>query len=328
VGRRVWSDPRVAPLMSSFVLAADEVWRLQNDGDPECTFFRRATHGSDDVVTGSMQGIYVFAPSGEVLARRNTNDAAAVAELLDAGLAKWDELPEADRGLADPALVAPGFRWEQSYPEDGLVLRRTARDLPADGDSQGEAGGRFNRDAVWFSADEARAFLAELPEVGQRHELPDRVTQRLSCLVLVDNVGGQTVPYHPTEDTGSKLWTTVEGIDRALVSLSIHGHTGAVAKGPWLFDADNYWAPPADRRWPHSISTKVLGSATFDMETQRFVDFELLALGTRAGRTVNQARRDPAPSGVGFFCELAPKGWRVPPTFINVYDVPWVAEPE
>lgn len=328
MGRRVWSDSKVVELLPSFVLAADEVWRLQNDSDPECTFFRRSTRGSDEAVKGSMQGIYVFAPSGKLLARRNTNSAPAVAELLESGLDAWDELPEAERGLADRALVAPGFRWEHSYPEDGLVLRRTARDLPADGDPHAEAGGRFNRDAIWFSADEARAFFADGPVVGQRHALPEGVTQRFSLLALVDNVGGQTVPYHATEDVNSELWTDVVGIDGELVSLAIHGRTGADAKGPWLFAPDHNWAPPVDRAWPHSISTTALGSATYDLAAQRFVDFELLALGERAGRTVNQARRDPAAGGVGFYCELAPPTWRVPPTFIDVYDVPWVAEPE
>jgi len=328
VGRRVWSDPKVAELLPKFVPAADEVWRLQNDDDPECLFFRRMTLGSEAVSKGTLQGTYVFAPGGKLLARRNTNDPTAIAELLESALKQWESLPDSERRLADKSLVASGFRWEQSYPADGLVLRRTARDLPADGDSSAEAGGRFNRDAVWFSAQEARAFLAETPKPGQRHALPDRLTRRFSCLVLVDNVGGQTVPYHRSEDTGSELWTVVTELTDEHVVLSIHGHTGAVAKGPWLFEDGNDWKPPTDQQWPHSISTRVLGSATYNLEAERFVSFELLALGKRRGRTVNQARRDVSASGVGFVCELAPEGWRVPPTFIDVYDADWVARPE
>ena len=327
MGRRVWSDEGVAELMTSFVLAADEVWRLQNDSDPECRFFRRNVRGDESVSEGSMQGIYVFAPSGVLLARKNTNDADAVATLLRAGLDAWEALPAERRRLADRADVAAGFRWEDSYPEGGLVLRRTARDLPADGDPEAVATGRFNRDAVWFSRDEARAFVPDEPRVGARRELPAALAQRFGRLVFVDNVGGQTLPYHPTEDTGSELATEVTAVDGARVTIAITGRTGADAKGPWLFAADSDWAPPADRAWPHAIETSVRGAATYDLRAARFVTFELVALGERSGRTVNQARRSPDPSSIGFLCELAPNDWRVPPTFLEFYDAAWIERP-
>ncbi|MFT7670122.1 MAG: hypothetical protein ACI8X5_002829 [Planctomycetota bacterium] len=313
--------------MPEFVPAADEVWRLQNDGDPECIFFRRSVRGDEAKSNGTMQGTYVFAPSGKLLARRNTSNPEAIFELLKNALEAWKELPIAERQLASEDLVDPGFRWEQSCPTDGLVLRRTARDLPLDGDSSPVARGRFNREAVWFSAEEARSFLAATPVLGQRYQLPELITKRLSCLVLVDNVGGQTVPYHPSEDVNSELWSEVIGIKAGKVSITISGHSAADSKGPWLFEGDNYWKPKADKQWPHSISTNILGNATFDLDSDRFTAFELLALGERRGRTVNQARRSVEASGIGFVCELAPEGWHIAPTFINVYDVDWVGVP-
>ncbi len=328
MGRRVWSDERVAALMPRFVLAADEVWRLQNDDDPECRFFRRHVRGDETRSAGSMQGTYVFAPSGRLLASRNTNDPGQVAALLERALAAWDDLAPEERGLRDPSQVAAGFRWEASYPADGLVLRRTARDLPADGDPSATPTGRFNRDAVWFSADEARALLPADPTIGARRAWPDALTKRMSCLVLVDNVGGQTIPYHPSEDTGSRIASEVTGVDGARVTLAISGRTGADAPGPWRYDPASDWAPPADRAWPHAIATTLSGVATYDLEAQRFVAFELVALGERRGRTVNQARPSADPSPIGFLCELATADWRVPPTFIDVYDADWVARPD
>ena len=74
-----------------------------------------------------------------------------------------------------------------------------------------------------------------------------------------------------------------------------------------------------------SVFTKprVIGSATFDRAKNRFTSFELLALGKRTGRTINHARGEAAPSGIGFVCKLAPPNWRVAPTFLDTYDAAW-----
>ncbi len=56
---------------------------------------------------------------------------------------------------------------------------------------------------------------------------------------------------------------------------------------------------------------------------------ELVALGVRTGRTeFNGRRRDPGPSRIGLLFRLAPVGCRIPPGFINVYDIDWVKRPE
>lgn len=75
MGRRsVWSDERLIEVAARFVPAADEVWRLQRDDDPECRSFRIAVTGKIEPSRGSMQGIYVFSPAGHLLGRRNSND--------------------------------------------------------------------------------------------------------------------------------------------------------------------------------------------------------------------------------------------------------------
>jgi len=319
----------VRELVKQFVPATDEVWRLQNDDEPECRFFRKTVLGNEAPTRGSMQGTYVFAPSGKLLARLNSNNSDAIAELLEKAWSKWEKLPASERQLLDPDSVEPGFRFEQLYPKAGLVLRRTARDLPALGkDQKIQAGKRFNRDAIWLSADEAHSLLPKTLELGQRQQLPAQLTKRFACLVFVDNVRGQTIPYHPSEDRDSSLWAEVEAIQGTTVTIKFSGQTAAFAKGPWLFKGKTVWDPPQERQYSHSISIQVLGNATYDTAAKKFIAFELLALGTRSGRTINNGRATLDPSGVGFACELAPLGWTIPPTFIDVYDVEWASPPK
>ncbi|MFT7485827.1 MAG: hypothetical protein ACI9F9_001678 [Candidatus Paceibacteria bacterium] len=315
------------PLLEQFVLAADEVWRLQNNPGPECLFFRRAVVGVEAPYRGTLQGTYVFAASGKLLGRLNSSNPEAVASMLEIALKEWTSLPETELHLENPTDVAPGFRWEQSYPEDGLVLRRTGRDLPVVRDPAQVRAGRFNRDAVWFSAAEARSIFGQTPEQGQRQRLSADVVKRLSCLALVDNVRGQTVPYHPSEDAGSEIWSEVIGVDGDSIELRLTGHTRARAEGPWLFESGSLWEPKEGRRWPHAISTTLLGSAIYSTKLGRFTHFELLALGEREGRTINNGRRQDGEQGIGFVCELAPADWRVAPTFIDAYEAAWVTKP-
>ena len=327
MGRRsIWSDERVIALAARFVPAADEVWRLQNDDDPECRFFRRMVRGTDKPSPGTMQGTYVFAPGGQLLGRINSYSADATRKVMERALAKWKELPAEAKQLADPKVVQPQFRWEDSYPKDGLVLIRTARDLPRDHDPKAKKSVPYNRDAVWFSKAEARQWLPERLEVGAIGMGSRVIGSRLAQFVLVDNARGQTIPYHDKEVRDATVKTEIASIDGDLVKISIAVETRSAAKGPWLF-GDNYWKPGHES--PHSIATWTIGNATFDNKADHFVAFEAVGLGYHTGHTANNGRGGEAKSGpIGFVLRLAPKTWRVAPTFINVYNADWVKRPK
>ena len=310
-------------LAQQFVPAADEVWRLQNDAGAECVWFRSAVRGRPDPSAGTMQGIYVLTPGGKRLGSLNSLNPDAVLGVLTKALESWAALSPEERSVDPKVLPSPEHRWEHSCPEDGLILERFARDVGED--PSAEVLRPVNRDALWFTAAEARSLLPEQLVKGGSTEAP-AVAHRMARLSLVDNVRGQTLPFSPEEVEGT-LRSEVVSVDGSRITLQLSGSTRAVAPGPWS-GGDNYWKPR--REWPRSVETDLLGSAVYDRATGRFVAFELVALGWRKGRTGLNGRyreKGEEPRRIGFLIRLAPEGWRVAPTFINVYDADWVVQP-
>lgn len=311
-------------MAGDFVPAADEVWRLQQDDDPECRFFRKVITGKPGLHRGTLQGIYIFTPSGKLLARRNSNSPTHIMEIMKHALSTWSKMSE-DQRYATAKNFQPKFRWEDSYPTDGLVLSRSARDLPKDGKSTSKTVAPFNRDSVWFSQKEARQWLPHALEVGARHTIPSTLAKRMASVALVDNVRGQTLPFHDTEVRGTALQSEITEVRGSMIELRITGTSHASADGSWLFGT-NYWKPRHEHK--RSLTTQVLGKATFNSKANAFVAFQLIALGERRGRTgLNGRGSDVGPGGIGFSFHLANKNWRVAPTFINVYGASWVKMP-
>lgn len=125
-------------LTARFVPTADEVYRMQSlrtGTDPECRRFQKfAEQGHSRQPGASRQGTYCVTPSGVLLGSINSNDPRRIADLLEKSLAKWQTLKREERLLPDdPARqLADIKRPERFYPQDGLVLNVTARDLPRD----------------------------------------------------------------------------------------------------------------------------------------------------------------------------------------------------
>lgn len=307
-----------------FVCAADEVWRLQRGSEADCVFFQRAVNGGERITDpGTRQGTYVFAPNGALLGRLNARAPDAVRAQLEAALALFEVLPAAARRLPEGVELAPAHRWEDSFPADGLVLVRTARDLSAEG-LAGERPATWNRDYAWFARAEVAAMVQGL-EPGERRELP-LLARRLARFHLVDNVRGQTIPYAPAEIRRAELVATVEARAGDELVLALEGASEAVAEGPWLL-GENLWTPRGEH--PHGIDCVLRGRAVVDVASGRFTTFELVALARRFGLTENNARRrDPAPSRIAFHLTLAPDGPRVAPAFVALYDAPWIVPPE
>ena len=324
----MFSDERVIAAADDFVPAADETWRMQNGDDAECRLFREMIRpGHPEKVGGTLQGIYVVAPSGKLLANANVLSADRALDLLATGLAAWKELPDAQRHLAPDTLAAPFRRWEDSCPTDGLVLEQFSRDLPADRDPSATPLPPVQRDHAWFSRAEARRFLPEDPQVGDVLELPEDLVARLARFHFVDAVKGQVQPFAPEEVDGV-LQLEVVAREGDLVDLQLSGRTAGAARGPWLM-GDSIWNWPGEH--PRSVNVQLTGRARYDLAAGAFTRFELLALGTRRGSSGLNGRAGPADEGpIGFWLQLAGSAPadRVAPAFVDVYDADWIVPPE
>src|SRR5262249_26414671 len=278
-----------------------------------------AEHGHSGGRPGqTRQGIYVCSAGGKFLASINSNNPDRVLAMLERGLKAWTQLPAEEKRLSPLSEIKPRHRWEDSFPKDGLVLSMITRDLPADCDPSKAGAAKWNQDRVWFSKGEARQWLPRNPQQGDTHLVPQELVSRLARLHLVDTVNGQTSPFAPGQVTGSQITTEVLERAAARVKIKITGVTKGASPGR------------SPRESAHGVETRILGRGVYDLEKEAFVEFQMVALGTRWGYTALNARRRDSPSGpLGFVFELAPADApAVAPAFIRNYDVPWVRPPE
>ena len=304
------------------------MWRLQRVQDLDATFFQEmANKGHYQTAGQTRQGIYVCSPNGKLLSSINSLNADDVLKSIMNGLEKWNGLSASERQLPSDQTLKPLHRWENSYPDQGLVLTSANADLVTDPPFQTNRSDRSNMDHVWFSKSEARQWLPDDPKEGDVYDLPDNLANRLFCFHLVDNVRGQTLPFAPQEIKKSNLQIEVQGRNQSNVRIKIRGYSKAVAKGEWLL-GKNDWTPtyPLD----HSMKTEMLGKATFDLSLNRFMEFEMVAIGKRYGKTQNNSRNNsPDSSYIGFLFTLAESraSEKIAPAFVDIYNADWIVKP-
>jgi hypothetical protein len=319
----VWGNPEVIAASTDFVAASDEVWRLQRGSDAESRHFQKmAENGHYGGGGGTRQGTYILAPTGRFLASTNEISAERVLEVMAEGLKAWEELPDRERILpADWTLERK--RWEDSYPDDGLVLRSFVADLAPAKDRR-----RTNRDHAWFRPEEARGWLGADPKPGAVHAVSPLIRERLTRFHLVDNVRGQTLCFQPADVEGSVLETRVLSREGEVVTFEITGTTHAQSDGLPVKDGSDW---TQEGVYPRSVNTKIMGTGRYDLAAQRFLQMDFVAVGRRTGRTHLNGRTeaDVGPADIGWVFEIAPEraSERVAPAFIDIYGAAWVVDP-
>src|SRR5688500_16408708 len=177
---------------------------LRDAQSEEGKFYRRVVDelghfkGEFKDSSNNRQGIYCIAPSGEFLdSVYSVEDPVEVADMLTRALKKWDALPEERRFAPKPYDPSGAtVRDEKKYPEDGLVLMESMRDLPRTAPPAGDwLAGSWNKDYVWFRKAEAQQFLPEQRKKGATREIPKKLAYRLAAHHLVDYVQCIGYPY-------------------------------------------------------------------------------------------------------------------------------------
>lgn len=326
----MWGEPALRDLAQRFVAVADDQGRL-NGACGAAAYLRRVTEqGHYAGAYRTKQGIYCFAPSGELLGSTAPESAGIVRAMMERSLERWDALP-AERRRA-PAGLPPEPTWGDSFPAAGLVLRVAARDLeplpthewtgvvePHRRSVEVVAdGGVWNLDHAWFTAGEARQWIDPDLTPGRRHDVPDELVRRLAAVHFVDSVNGRLpMPFLPEEVAGSRITTEIVARSGARVRARVTGATHAHTDRDFR------------QRSARSIETRLFGYAEFDEALGAFVSFDVVALGARADfRPFLHESEWTDWRRIGFVLALDDRSRPpVPPHFIDRYQVGWAEPP-
>jgi hypothetical protein len=287
---------------------ADEVHRLQRGQDAECNLFQKVAeqghYGGRKYPTDTRQGTYTATPSGILLASVNTNDPRRMEQMLKSALEKWKTIPREERILKESPENQPTNRTERFYPQGGLVLKVISRDLPRENVKADWRANAWNQDFAWFKKEEARQFLPEQPKRNETYTVPASFVQRLARSHFVDNVRGQTSSYPENAVEKAVMNATVQRVQGQVVTLKLQGETRTVLKGTWPVRGYEDMTKPTPQE--RGMELSLLGSAKYDLKLERFVEFELLAVGKRWGGTQYNGRGDDLASApIGFVMQLA-----------------------
>jgi hypothetical protein len=302
------------------------VGRLQRGRDPESQLaqkvFEQGHYAGRTQPTDTRQGTYATAPNGVMLASINSNNPRAMAEMLRRALDKWNAMPAEQRLLDfDPSekkgeIVRP----ESHYPEDGLTMRVISRDLPREKTASDWRGQAWNQDYAWFKREEVLSMLPERIEAGQSRQVPDALIRRLARFNFVDNVRGQTLAYNQPDISQAALRLEVVEVKNGIATVRLNGETTSEKVGNWPIANYRDMHAPAERKI--SMDLKIFGTGKYDIETGRFTQLEMVALGTRSGGTQYNGRYDDLdPTPVGYLLTLTDgsPAQRVAPSFFHAY---------
>ncbi len=244
------------------------------------------------------QGTYLVTPSGELLGYGHTLEPKDMKTFLNDGLKKWNAMSQAER-LGNEASIG---KKSSMYPEDGLVLMVALHKFYSrEPRTQRELRGlvEWNRDYAWFRKDEARQFLSSAPKIGEKHEVPADLINRLARYHFTDTVLAWADPYPLSKVELAQLTSTVTKIEGNIVSVRFDG-----AVKVWQDDLPRFGYSRArlPRKPDRGYDAKLLGYATFDLEKSKFVSFDLVAKGSHYGGGVGAYT---VPTTLGIVLSLA-----------------------
>lgn len=278
----------------------------QAQQDAKAEFFRyvaeQGHYAGRTFPSATRQGLYAFRPDGRLLASINTREAVPLLEMLDRALKRWEEDQTVERVV--PETYEPDPRFRSRFPEDGLVLKVTSRDLPRDVDTRPDDLRRraLNHDYAWFTRDEVLSLVPANPSLGASQAVPAPIMRRLARFHLLDNVRGETPAWREADVEVAEATVEVTAVLDTEMHLRFVGRVRNRSRGEWPVRAFQPVLPDQSRGYDASL----LGYLVYDRAGSRFSRFDLLAVGPRWGGTEHNNRFDdlaPAPMAVRF--ELA-----------------------
>ena len=324
---QAFSDPEVIRLVSQhFIPVAENCSPLQWQQDAKGEFFRllgeQGHYAGRTFPTETRQGYYTCAADGTVLVAKNSRDPREMEAMLHQARRRFDLLAEADGATNAAIAELPDFTPARPsrYPEGGLVLQLSTRDLPRAIDNRHDDWRKhaWNLDYAWFTRDEAREIVPALRVPGTCQPVPESVVRRLARFHLRDFARGEPPAWPKDAVRRAELETTileVGGDNHDLVRLALSG----VVHLSWQWRWHDRMRDE-DRQAENGLDVQLYGEATWDEEASAFIAFDLMAAGSRWGTSQYNSRRDdlePAPLGIAFTLAGDEPRHRTPPHQVN-----------
>ena len=270
--------------------------------------FEEAQARLEDIDHGvNHQGLYVTTTEGEVLGSRNRlfpggkasvhgvgSDPDRFLWMLRRALVNWENRKTQREALEieDLAYRDSRFSWA-GYPDDGLVLHLGVRDLPRKVDTRPSGMKReaHNQDYVWFKREEMLSMVPPDAAVGDVIPLPEGLVRRLVRYHLTDYVRGETSSWSSESIRDASMTLTVTDKTPEWVDLRLSGSAQLLSEGSWYEGACR----------ERGLDESLLGYLRFARSEERFVRFDVVAVGSRWGGTDYNVRQDdlePEPIGI------------------------------
>lgn len=240
----VFSHPEVQKLIQEkFVPLAMDDWYLRRQQDEHGKFYMAMTAESPRGSAGdnTRQGRYVFTAAGKFLGFNNNRSPERILNMLRDSLAKWEQLPAAERKPAgDIGAVRLEPRYDRTPPKDGAVIKVHTRVLdrgadgkltavtppPREADNFEHRGFDAAIDHLWLNAADLKSLLPPADaKKGTAIPVPHKIAQRIARLHLVDNTRGEPPQWRKDEVKSVEFTLTPESATRAKLSGRFHMET-------------------------------------------------------------------------------------------------------
>jgi len=192
-----FADEDMSELLGAdFIAVAIDQPNARRQQDAEADYSRRIVNQSPRKGTkGTTQGLYIVAPSGELLLFNNNRDPEKVLRLTRQAAREFKASDRANRKAAAIDSGKIDQRYNPVPPEGGLVLRVRAKVLggyqPTADRWRKVMQAALSRDNLWVTRAEHVALV--------KGELPDKLLRRLARFHLVDNTRGEPPMWRDDE---------------------------------------------------------------------------------------------------------------------------------
>ena len=326
-----FSDARVVELIKThFVPVAADDWYQRRRKDQTGRYFRYIVGQvrPQPNLNASLQGLYIFTATGELLGHRNSAKHANFTQrVIQKSLARWKRLaPTHTRPNAIVIPDLPSSVLNHPYaPEpsaNATILRVVSRALDYDQNDQLIAwqhdnparGAHPAYDHVWLLPEEINSIL-ERASSRDSFDIPASVVARLARFHLVDNTRGEPNHWKPEDLHHVTLVAQRRIRDANKVRLELNGKFS-------MQDSEN-----------HSGYTGAWqGTLEIDRSGPKVTHFDLFALGEHwgEGRWTPGARPGRTPlaiairlaDGNGLGDKVPPQALRSPERYFNALERP------